>query len=689
MLQFDVFLGFDGIVPEASWFPVLCEIKNDGPTFNAIVEVECGSYNQGQTRRLAVELPTGTLKRVVIPVFSTARGYSSWDVRLLDQRGKVRAEQLNLRARRQTPVDTPLIGSLPRSATGTPVARPVLSQLSELQPASARFQSPIFPDNPLVLEGMSTLYLNSERAAELRVPNQVDALYAWVNSGGHLIVGVEQITDVNSVPWLRNLVPFDLKDIQSLGRHTELQEWLKGDNWRTGPAAIQPGRPRQTSRPIAGESHPFSDLADDFAFEASPMQVATGAVRDGKVIVASGDTPLIVTSVRGQGAVTVLLFSPEREPAKSWKNLPTFWSKITDVPGSWYVGGDVSRQGGWSTDGVFGGMIDSRQIHRLPVGWLLLLFLVYLLVIGPLDQYWLKRIGKPMLTWITFPCYVVFFSLLIYAIGYKLRAGESEWNELNLVDVLPQGDGAQLRGRTYASIYSPANQKYVLQGQQRYSTLRSEFAGTWSGGQNADHGTVLQEGDTFKAEVLVPVWTSELFVSDWWNGADLPLKFSVIAHPESWDVKIENLSDKKITSARVVVANSVLTIGDVDAGGKRSVTIPKEGALQLHDFLAQHSHNFQSAVQTRRAAFGGNDSGHISDLPAATLAVSFASQMNTPQNGMSFIEPSGLDMSSTISRGEAVLFAWAADYSPVKPMNQFSPRRTHRNTMWRVATAVQ
>jgi len=48
---------------------------------------------------------------------------------------------------------------------------------------------------------------------------------------------------------------------------------------------------------------------------------------------------------------------------------------------------------------------------------LLLLLIVYLVVIGPLDQFWLKKIGKPMLTWITFPCYVVMFSLLIYFIG--------------------------------------------------------------------------------------------------------------------------------------------------------------------------------------------------------------------------------------------------------------------------------
>ena len=51
-LQFDVFLGYEGIIPEASWFPVVCEIKNDGPSFTGTVELDSGVYNQGQTRRL-------------------------------------------------------------------------------------------------------------------------------------------------------------------------------------------------------------------------------------------------------------------------------------------------------------------------------------------------------------------------------------------------------------------------------------------------------------------------------------------------------------------------------------------------------------------------------------------------------------------------------------------------------------
>src|SRR5579859_2730185 len=59
-IQFDVFLGYDGIIPEASWFPVVFEIKNDGPTFAGTVELQGGQLNPDQGARTVVELPTGT-----------------------------------------------------------------------------------------------------------------------------------------------------------------------------------------------------------------------------------------------------------------------------------------------------------------------------------------------------------------------------------------------------------------------------------------------------------------------------------------------------------------------------------------------------------------------------------------------------------------------------------------------------
>jgi hypothetical protein len=705
-LQFDVFLGYDGVVPNSTWIPIVCEAKNDGPSFTGVVEVDSGDNSSGQTRKMIVELPTGTLKRFTIPVIATSRS-QRWDVRLLDERGKVRAEQLSIPIRKEISSGTAILGALPRTASFTPIILPIKPQQPGLQPASARLLPTIFPDNPLVLEGMSALYLNSAKAAELRLrePNQVDALYRWLNAGGHLIVGVEQITDVTSTPWLDQLFPVELKDIKTIHRHPELQEWLKTGGWTTNasrssrmpgvnfPAQQRRNRPQQYPQPVqqpqpavAGDN-PFSNLDSDSTFELAEIQVAVGNVRDGQVMQGAEDTPLMITANRGRGRITVLMFSPEREPFRSWKNLPTFWTKLADVPGDLYASSENTYRGEVGSDGIFGAMIDSRQVHKLPVEWLLLLLIVYLVVIGPLDQFWLKKIGKPMLTWITFPCYVVMFSLLIYFIGYKLRAGESEWNELHIVDVFPSGENAQLRGRTYASIYAPANQRYEIEGDEKYATLRGEIVplAYYGAAQSTEKANVVQNGDTFKAEIFIPVWTSQLFVSDWWQPSALPLNVTITSQGEGWQVKAENRTDQKLTNAKIAIEGYLVELGEIPAKETKVFKVARDQGMSLRDFVSTHGQSFSGAAHSRQRSFGGSGSGQIGDMPNSAVAASFLSQLEA---GETFVSPPGLDMSSTVAHGGAVLFAFAPDYTPVKPLYHTTPKRAHQNTMWRVTVPV-
>lgn len=686
-LQFDVFLGHDGIVQEASWFPVVCELKNDGEPFAGVIEITGSSYNQKQTRRTAVELPTGTLKRITIPVFCASRNYSSWDARLRDSRGKVRAESLDLRPRRQLGWETPLIAGLPRTAGGLPAVRPPLVQQQDAQPAVARWQPSIFPDNPLVLEGLDALYLNSSRAGEFSV-GSTRALLDWLRGGGHLIVAVEEISEVNAVGWLRGVCPLELQAMATVTAHRELQDWL-----RSGPQEgettfnVPPVTARPGTRTTVTLTNAFAALPEDAAFEAEALQVATGTVKDGQAIVRSEGKPLIVTAARGRGRITLLLFSPEREPARSWKNLPTFWSKLTEIPQSLYQSAEYRQYGGWSSDALFGAMIDSRQVRKLPVPWLLLLLVVYLLIIGPFDRWWLKKINRPMLTWITFPAYVALFSLLIYFIGYKLRAGETEWNELHVVDVLPAGERAELRGRTFASVYSPVNATYAAEGKQQFAALRGEFRGNWGGGDVDDRSAVLQTGDTFKAELFVPVWTSQLYVNDWWQPAPPPLGLRVAARPDGWEATIENRLDRALTSARIAIAGRLHELGELPAKQTKTVRLTAAQSKPLRDWVAPFAGGFQNAAQSRQRALG--TSAWINNPAEASQAVSFLSMLgHGPTYGTTFITPPGLDLSPLLNREQAVLLAWAADSSPVAPLNQFKPRRSHRDTLYRISAPV-
>jgi hypothetical protein len=683
-VRLDVFVGYDGILSQGGFFPVVFEVFNDGPVFKALIELTPGQFGQGQIRQVPVELPTGTLKRLIIPVFSAQQySSSSWNVRLLDERGKVRAETFSRQIRKNNPSNIPLLGAITRTAPPLPDLK---ASGQDLKPVVARFQPNLFPDNPIALEGLDTIYLSSEKALELKV-NQVNALLAWLHNGGHLVVGVEQIIHINGAEWLRDLLPCDLTDLTVVAEHGDLQRWVSSESSRTGQSMFQ----NSTSR-----DNPYSKLRTDAHFESEPIQVATGKRRDGKVLIGSESVPLALTAKRGRGQITVLTFAPELEPFASWINRPHFWAKMINLPVELLEKTEYNRYAGYSIDGVFGAMIDSKQVRKLPVGWLLLLLVGYLIVIGPLDRYWLRRIGKQMLTWITFPIYVALFSGLIYFIGYKLRAGETEWNELQVVDVMPLGQRADLRGHTFASVYSPVNASYRLSSDQPFSTLRGEFMRS-AGGQESSKAIVRHQGNSFDAEISVPVWTSQLFVNEWWKQAPLPLRMSVGSKGFEWEVVVENLLETKLSNLMLVVDERLFHLADLAPSQSRTFTVSKQGGETLAGFVQSNGGQFMQIVNQRQAAFGYSEQLRISDVPRSAAAASFISQIQSdPQNhqpnyyGYNFaVTPPGFDLSPLVRRGDAVLLAWAPGFTLVKPMNQFPARRGQRDSFLRLSAPVQ
>ncbi len=707
-LQFDVFLGYDDNVREGNWFPVACEVQNDGPSFQAVFELSSGQLGAGQTRTLAIELPTNTRKRFVIPAFASTR-YSVWDARLLDARGRVIAEKLGMRPKDMS-WSSHMMGAVSRSFGGLPSFPDTKKSQPEFQPRVARMQLEVFPDSPLALEGLNSIYINSEKALELKTP-QIAALLGWLYDGGHLVVAVEQPGDVNATPWLRQLLPMDVTNVVTRPIKGELQAWL---NSTTGTASslgeeITPPVTRLKNNrnlpklpngqrygingrnaPVdpAQAADPLLSLQGDDAFDAAELATISGTPREGRVVISLQGAPLAVTAPRGRGQVTVLAFSPEREPFRAWKNRGWFWVKLLNLPKAWFGPGDFNAYSSGSVDSVIGALIDSRQVRKLPVEWLLLLLVVYLVVIGPFDQYWLKKINKQMLTWITFPAYVAIFSLLIYFIASKLRAGETEWNELHIVDVLPRGERAELRGRTFGSMYSPVNAQYKLVNtNQGYATLRGEHQGNF-GGQESSKARVQQRGNGFEAEVQVPVWTSQLFIHDWMQPADQPVTATVTQDQGRYFAVIQNHLSHDLENVHIAVNGMMFTLNKVPAGKTTSATL--ENGDQLSNYVFNNANGFQNAVNNRRQAFG-RESGHLEDAPNTAMAASFIGQYGNNGQGFNqgtFSAPLGFSLDGLVERGDAVLLAWYPGESLTSGAARFKAVRNSQNTLIRLAVPV-
>ena len=696
-LQFDVFVGLDDRVREGHWFPIAFEILNDGPAFTATVLVGAENSFDSQQRQFAIELPTGTRKRVILPVYPSTGRYSRWEARLLDPDGKLIAERNGLQPKDIAP-HIPLIGALPRTFGGLPTLPEIPNRKDEFMPAVARLQSEYLPSNPIALEGLTAWYLNSEKAVDLKA-DQADALLSWMHNGGHLILAIEQPNDVTALPWLQSILPFVPESITNRVNNGQIEAWVtQGPSVVQLPSTIQreaaiennvPIRPsrRRNSPAAPGELFdPYSQIEAQDDFRKAEIPVVLGKVTDGRVNLSLGDAPIIITAARGRGTLTVLAFSPEREPFRSWKNRSWFWARTVGIPPELLVETGSVRWGGASIDGLFGAMLDSRQVRKLPIGALLLMLVVYLAVIGPLDQWVLKRMGKQMWTWVTFPFYVVVFSGLIYFIGYRLRAGDLEINEIQVVDQLPRSQGSLLRGRTWLSIYSPGNTRYRVASEQPFATFRAELQQSVQGSGDSGRLTLRQPAKGFDADVFIPVWVSQLYSSDWLDLGPTLLSGELQSPDSEPTLVLENRSDLRFSAMAAAFNGRLYDLGALEPQGRLERPLTAGEGRSLDELIGGLPGIYQT-IQQRQRAFGGEGSGQISRSLDGVISASFVERLRgSPFDiGENFASHASFGVNHLVQRGEVVIFGWAPGQALAAPLHRFTPTRSQRDTVVRLS----
>jgi hypothetical protein len=156
----------------------------------------------------------------------------------------------------------------------------------------------------------------------------------------------------------------------------------------------------------------------------------------------------------------------------NWADRGLFWAKAIDLRheradqqgnnpgmggrGRFYQSGvsDLSSQ-------LRIGLEQFPGVKLIPFGWVAFFIFLYILLIGPVDYFFLKKVVKRMeLTWITFPTIVVVVSLLAYFAAYRLKGNDLLVNKVDVIDVdLP---GGLVRGRTLVSLFSPQNRDYNI-----------------------------------------------------------------------------------------------------------------------------------------------------------------------------------------------------------------------------------
>jgi len=556
-LSMDVTVGFDNAVMPQSWAPVMVELFNDGPPVEGLIEVSPGSIGRGIRYCKPVVLPTNSRKRLWIYAH-VGNHESSFDVKLLAPNGRV--------------IDQGTVGFRTLPPQAEIFATATRSDLHLLPPGAkpdpqreihgARLRQVAVPDDAVGYEGLKALVLTDIAESEW-TPAQRSALRNWVALGGHLVVSVNNADNFIKSRYWGEFLPMQITS-------SEVAPSLK---------AIES---------VAGGSPTLGT-------NAAP--VAVGEVIAGTIRVRAGEFPLIVERPYGRGTVTLLTFSVETEPFRSWSNKEAFWAGLIGVPVAPAVESQDKRAGrfgqpqaywGMRTfDDIFRVILESRLERQISLWWLLLLIGCYLVVIGPFDYWFVRhRLKRPVLTWLTFPCYVVGFSGLIYGIGYSLKSGDSELVQASFVDVVPEANLS--RGTTIAGFYSTSNRRFPFVG----ATAESHFRFTSSGFENpAGRGGAVLSGETqvietdkgFQASVPVPIWSSKMFVSDWTrSGGLLQVQLSTEAGPPK--VQIANRSGTTLRGVTIISGNGVHSLGDLKANASLEAEI--DGKSGRQDFAS-------------------------------------------------------------------------------------------------------
>ena len=234
-----------------------------------------------------------------------------------------------------------------------------------------------------------------------------------------------------------------------------------------------------------------------------------------------------------------------------------------------------------------------------------------------------------------------------------------------------------------------------MAGSQRFASLRGEFGGNLGGNQENSRAVVTQTGNNFEAEAVVPVWTSQLFVSDWVQPAALPLEMTASRQGTTWQVTVQNNMDRALAPVHAVLGGRIYDLGALGAGQTKTLSLEAGQGPPWATWPGNSGTPFATRSDSRNSSFGHNVNV-LPDLAAGSMAASFISTVNdvgSPNGGPvgwnNFAVPSGLDLSRFADNSYGILLAWDADHALAGALNRFQPKRLHRNTLLRLVVPMK
>jgi hypothetical protein len=324
-----------------------------------------------------------------------------------------------------------------------PQRRPLVARLDDLEQLPAEWYG---------YEGVDALVLSTsqpQRYGKLAPGSpRLEALDQWVQMGGKLVlcVGAEAAAVLGKDAPLARFAPGRYEQMVSLRQSAALEAYCG-----SSVAAMQAG---------AGET---------------PLRVPRLAGVKGTIEAREADLPLVIRTARGFGQVVFLAADLDGAPLAQWSDSPLLAARLLDLPTD--AGGEGEelpagmRFGYTDMAGQLRSALDQFVGVRVVPFWVVAgLVVVYILLIGPADYFFLRKIvGRMQWTWLTFPAVVLVFSLAACVLAYWLKGDRLRVNQIDLVDV--DAASGRVRGTSWMNVFSPRTESFDLSVEPRILAL--------------------------------------------------------------------------------------------------------------------------------------------------------------------------------------------------------------------------
>jgi hypothetical protein len=602
-----------------AWTPVEVQIRGGNEPFSGTMEVEVPDDDGTATSfRTNVDVPASQSVRVVAYARPGSRD-PSFVIRLYDQRGRrrVQAEGANLATLSAVMPDETMLLTLgkPSGVEQVPAlpgftTEPSAGGQPEFRVGRVDVAAGSMPGRWYGYDAAEAVVVDTndkEVMQALTVRGQ--ALVDWVARGGHLVVGV-------------------------------------GGNWQSardsvlGPIlpAVPTGQVRVPSLEVldsyAGSNNNPITPAGSPAVLVTKLEQADS--RGGKVLSATGDVPLVVRGAHGFGRVTLVALDLDAKPFSEWRDRALFWVKALDIrrqPGE--AASTTVRLGGGRGRMTQSGVSDLATqlrtaleqfpgVKLIPFGWVAFFIFLYILLIGPGDYLFLKKVVKRMeLTWITFPTIVLTVSLVAYFAAYIVKGKELRVNKVDVVDV-DQASGLA-RGSTFFNLFSPQNRDYDVSvvplaldrnppakddadadGPAARPPAGTEVMVSWLGVPEPGFGGMgnssrmgfsgggyasMPVGTSEMLEgVRIPIWSTKLLTGRWFGPAPVLAEADLV--PVGTDRLAGTVTNRlpvAMKDAIVAFGKHVYIIGDLAPGESKRVELAQD--RQLSGLMKSRSGN--------------------------------------------------------------------------------------------------